>query len=191
MRRDLGLPVDQEFAALDPGALLATWQPDGAVWYAHACCSAGSDQDSGFVGLFAEGDPLRTLLAAVAALGSLTAPLPRALLGAKKPLRAFVGKVEPTFDWTLEQPSNHQHLTAPLVRALYNQLFAPKPVGLAFRDWHVGVGTLFAVWAQLLEEFNRGDDVARALLYTRLAAQDLQTTVILGDPAAVLPPLGG
>jgi hypothetical protein len=190
MQRDLGLPVDQDFATLDPAALLAGWQPDGAIWYAHACCSAGSDRDSNFVRLFEQGDPLRQLLASVAALGSLTAPLPRALLGAKKPLRAFVGKVEPTFDWTLEQPSNHQHLTAPLVRALYNQLFAQKPVGLAFRDWHVGVGTLFTTWAQLLDDFNSGQDVARALLYTRLAAQDLQTTVILGDPAVALPPYG-
>jgi hypothetical protein len=71
-----------------------------------------------------------------------------------------------------------------LVRALYNQLFAQEPVGLAFRDWHVGVGTLYATWAQLLDDFNRGNEVARTLLYTRLAAQDLQTTVILGDPVA-------
>lgn len=190
MKRDLGLPVDQDSATLDPAALLANWQPDGAIWYAHACCSAGSDQDSNFVRLFEPADSLHQLLAGVAALGSLTAPLPKALLGAKKPLRAFVGKVEPTFDWTLEQPSNHQHLTEPLVRALYNQLFAQKPVGLAFRDWHVGVGTLYATWAQLLDDFNRGQDVARSLLYTRLAAQDLQTTVILGDPVAALPPYG-
>ena len=190
MKRDLGLPVDQDSATLDPAALLAHWQPDGAIWYAHACCSAGSDQDSSFVRLFEPSDSLHQILAGVAALGSLTAPLPKALLGAAKPLRAFIGKVEPTFDWTLEQPSNHQHTTEPLVRALYHQLFAQKPVGLAFRDWYAGVGTLYATWAQLLDNFNRGQDVGRALLYTRLAAQDLQTTVILGDPVAALPPYG-
>lgn len=188
MKRDLGVPVDQEAAILDLQGLSA-WQPDGAIWYAHACCSAGSDADSSFARLFEAGDPLHALLAGVAGLGSLTAPLPKMLLGAKKPLRAFVGKVEPTFDWTLEQPSCHAHLTSPLVKALYNKLFTQQPVGLAFRDWHLAVGTLYALWAQLLDEFNSGQDVARNLLYARLAAQDLQTTVILGDPAVALPAL--
>ena len=36
-----------------------------------------------------------------AALGPQTSPLPRSLLGRHRPLRAFVGRVEPTFSWTL------------------------------------------------------------------------------------------
>jgi hypothetical protein len=39
-----------------------------------------------------------------ATAGARISPLPRALLGAEKPLRAFVGHVEPTFDWTLRDP---------------------------------------------------------------------------------------
>ena len=35
-------------------------------------------------------------------------PLPRKLLGAEKPLRAFLGHVEPTFDWTLRDPETGQ-----------------------------------------------------------------------------------
>ncbi|HEU5098482.1 MAG TPA: hypothetical protein VFU22_05655, partial [Roseiflexaceae bacterium] len=41
MKELLGLLVDQAGKLLEPTALLASWQPDGAVWYAHACCSAG------------------------------------------------------------------------------------------------------------------------------------------------------
>ena len=48
------------------------------------------------------------------AFGAFTTPLPRALLGATRPLRAFVGHVEPTFDWTLRQRQTGEHLTFPL-----------------------------------------------------------------------------
>src|SRR5207302_1988162 len=108
MKSKLGLPVDQDFQPLDPDQLLATWEPDGAIWYAHACCSAGSNaislygcQDTGInnipICLVEAGSPVDRVLKGVAGLGSLVAPLPRALLGAKKPLRAFIGHVEPTF----------------------------------------------------------------------------------------------
>ena len=43
-------------------------------------------------------DRLNQVLQAVADLGSLIAPLPKILLGAKKPLRAFIGQVELTFN---------------------------------------------------------------------------------------------
>jgi hypothetical protein len=123
MRATLGLPVDQEGQALDVDSVLAAWQPDGAIWYAHACCSAGSDATSQFVGLLADGSPIDLVLKGVAKLGAMMAPLPRALLGAKKPLRAFIGHVEPTFDWTLRRPDTHQYLTAPLQTALYTNLY--------------------------------------------------------------------
>jgi len=70
---------------------LAQWQPNGAIWYAHACCSAGSDGASSYAGLLEADSTLDKTLQAVATLGSLTAPLPKRLLGAKQPLRAFVG----------------------------------------------------------------------------------------------------
>jgi hypothetical protein len=41
MAARLGLPVDADFKPLTPAMLLRSWQPGGAIWYAHACCSAG------------------------------------------------------------------------------------------------------------------------------------------------------
>jgi hypothetical protein len=45
------------------------------------------------------------------------------LLGAERPLRAFVGHVEPTFDWTLRDPTNKQVLTHVMCAALYDKLY--------------------------------------------------------------------
>lgn len=103
---------------VDPG-----WEPDGVVWLAHACCSAGSVASSGYAGLFDPGDPIAELLAGVSeAAGSRTAPLPRRLLGHPKPARAFLGQVEPTFDWTLSDPDTGQPLSNALCDAVYPRL---------------------------------------------------------------------
>ena len=74
------------------------------------------------------------MLLAVAGLGAQVAPLPRALLGAKRPLRAFVGHVEPTFDWTIRNPESKQALTDTIIQALYNHLYQEErePLGFAF-----------------------------------------------------------
>jgi hypothetical protein len=78
MSRDLGLPVDANSELVRPEVLLGTWQPDGAIWYAHACCSAGSDRKSAYVGLVPTGSRVEQVLLAVAGLGAQVAPLPRA-----------------------------------------------------------------------------------------------------------------
>ena len=187
--QQLGLPVDQNLQLLEPDRLLAAWEPDGAIWYAHACCSAGSDATTIFDGLLDAGSSIVQVLRGVAAIGALVAPLPRALLGAKKPLRAFIGHVEPTFDWTLKQPATGQHLTRSIVRALYNNIYTSKPVGLAFRDYYEPLGTLSTQYDRAFEEFKRGQDTRGVMLYCQLAARDLQSMVILGDPTAMLSPL--
>jgi len=89
MARDLGLLVDQDYECAQPEEILAQWQPDGAIWYAHACCSAGSNSTTMFDGLVPAGSDVDRLLKGVASLGARVAPLPRALLGAAKPLRAL------------------------------------------------------------------------------------------------------
>ena len=143
MQRRLGAPVDQDRAPLDPDALLATWSPAGAIWYCHACCSAGSEAPSVFAPLFEPATPLRATLEAIAGLGATLAPLPLRLLGHRRPLRAFVGHVEPTFDWTLRNPGNRQVQTTAIVDALYPQLYQLRPgnpLGLAFRGVHAMIG---------------------------------------------------
>jgi len=189
MERKLGALVDQNHETLDGEKLLAEWQPSGAIWYAHACCSAGGDARSNFADLFAPDTTARQVLDAVAGLGSRVAPLPRALLGVERPLRAFIGHVEPTFDWTLRQQATGQFLTSSLADALYTRLYQPYPVGFAFREWYARIGGLNTSYESSRIKFNDGEDNVDMLLSLQLAARDIQSTVILGDPTVALPPL--
>jgi hypothetical protein len=191
LRAQLGLPVDQRRKLLRPEDLLRAWQPDGAIWYAHACCSAGGDSESSFRGLVQPGSTVGRALEQVAGLGALTAPLPRALLGASRPLRAFIGHVEPTCDVTLYEKETSQPLTNTICNALYYNLFDTdrQPVGMAFRSWYMRTSTLLT----RLELAGRGPAPTRpdpdTLINCRLSANDVRSLVILGDPTVVLPPM--
>jgi hypothetical protein len=186
---NLGLLVDEKFRALDLKALLAGWQPDGAIWYAHACCSAGSDAQTAFTGVVPEGSEVAAILSGVAAAGDRIAPLPTALLSAGKPARAFVGHVEPTFDWTISDPRTGQPLTVGIRDALYGGLYRSWPVGHALRGFYKGVGELFGARDLAYEEFNHGKDTLGAALLSQLAALDRRSLVVLGDPTVRLPAL--
>jgi hypothetical protein len=197
MRSQLGMPVDQARAVVRPEDLLAGWQPDGAVWFAQACCSAGSESPSLYSGLFDAGGLVAGVLDGVAGLGASTAPLPRALLGAAKPLRAFVGHVEPTFDWTMRFPPNRQRLTSSLQVALYDRLCSGLPVGLALARHYNPVGPLLFGHTQAVQMFNRAPfgPAGRAAssgaldmaVYSKVTAYDRLSTVILGDPTVAIP----
>jgi hypothetical protein len=190
MRRTMGLPVDQNGSPLLPDVLLDGWRPGGAIWYCHACCSAGSEAPSFFAPLFEDGSRLRAVLDGIAAAGSLVAPLPMQLLGDSNPARAFIGHVEPTFDWTLRNPGNKQVMTAPIVDAIYPRLFQrplKTPVGHAFREVHNNIGGYLAAWEQASELYAAGSRNLGDLLAMQLAARDLQSLVIIGDPAVSLP----
>jgi hypothetical protein len=188
MGTQLGMLVDQNFALLDPLSLLTNWSPDGAIWYAHACCSAGSDSRTLFNGLVDNGSEIDRVLKGVAELGARISPLPQALLGAPKPLRAFVGHVEPTFDWTLRQP-NGQHLTDTIITALYDKLFQTNRLGEAFRDYYGRLGALYVSYEASMRAFNSGENTRSAMLSALLSARDVQSMVLLGDPTACLPAL--
>lgn len=192
MHRNLGLLVDHQHALLEPGSLLADWSPDGAIWYSHACCSAGSDAATSYQGLVADNSTVAKVLNAVAGLGAQVAPLPKALLGAGKPLRAFIGQVEPTFDWTLRADTG-QVLTNTLMEALYTRMHQkkPQPVGLAFHEVHQHAGQLFSQLDSLRRDVVKAIEGAKeAATRTHLTALDRQSLVILGDPTVALPPLG-
>jgi hypothetical protein len=182
MTAQLGLPVDKERSVLHLESLLTNWQPAGAIWYAHACCSAGSDSHTLFDGLIEAGSMVDLVLKGVAKAGARIAPLPSALLGAREPLRAFIGHVEPTFDWTLEQMSTKQFTTEPITAALYDELFQPAPIGQA-------MGSVFGQLGGLYADYDRFFRVASEsnMLHRLLIARDVQSTVILGDPTAMLP----
>jgi len=186
MQRMLGWLVDQNKSAMDPDELLKNWQPNGAIWYAHACCSAGSDDLTIFKGLFPEGTSAYKLIESVAKLGSLTAPFPKALLGAASPARAFIGHVEPTFNWTVRLPKTGQALTDVLVSAIEN-LNRGEPVAYAFRDRMIQAGSLLTSHDRARSDYINGAQNEEELLRLKLSALDIQSTVILGDPAVALP----
>lgn len=195
MQRNLGFLVDVDHQLVTPDALLAQWAPGGAIWYSHACCSAGSDGPSRYAGLFDPGSSLeRTLSGIAAGCGARVAPLPSRLLGAPRPLRAFVGHVEPTFDWTLRHPETRQPLTYALQEALYTQLYrtdGPRtPIGCAVQDVYDEAGGMLALYLNALSAVQRNKPQARErALYRQLVAMDRQQMVILGDPTVALPPL--
>ena len=196
MREQLGLLVDGDHAILDLDSLLAKWNPGGAIWYAHACCSAGADDRTIFEGLVPKGSKVDNVLQGVASVGPAISPLPKALLGAEHPLRAFVGHVEPTFDWTLKQQETGQFLTDSTSRIFYNHLYGnkakpPDPVGLALRDWYAPLASLTTRYDEAKTNFEVSDDpeYEREMLYCRLSSTDLRSMVLLGDPTAVLPEL--
>jgi len=115
------------------------------------------------------------------------------LLGAKNPLRAFVGHVEPTFDWTLTTADMSQALTTSIVSALYKNLFEdnPVPVGSAFAEYYKQVGTLFNQQSNALAALGRFEPGAeQKALRCRLGALDRRSLVIHGDPAVAFPALG-
>lgn len=192
LKSRLGGMVDIDHGVIDVSAL-AGWAPEGAIWYAHACCSAGSDQQTRYAGLLPADGAVGALLAGIAsAAGAMIAPLPRALLGAPKPLRAFVGHVEPTFDWTLRAPQTGQVLTHTLVNALWNQLYRPgprTPVGLALARIYQEAGSFLSAWQTAKENVDAAVPQAKDwALYYQLVALDRQTLVILGDPTVTLAP---
>lgn len=195
MRRQLGSPVDVAHRVLDLDALCAQWEPDGAVWYSHACCAAGSDAVSAYDGLFDRTSNVGRVLAGVAGCGARIAPLPQRLLGARRPLRAFIGHVEPTFDWTLSEPTTGQRMTGDLVKCLYEGLHSHEhrlPIGHAMNPLFGPVGTLLSQRDRARQQAHAGNGEAAArALHFEIAAVDRQHTVILGDPVAALPRLTG
>ena len=193
MRSTLGRLVDAGHEPLDPAALLDRWDPDGVVWYALACCSAGGSGRNRFEGLLAPQTRAARVVKAVAELGPVTAEFPRLLLGAPRPARAFIGHVEPTFDWTLRRADSGLVTTASLVDALYGEFFQakPPPVGFALRSYFSEAAALRAYWTGERQVVHRRESARSASLLAALAGIDRQCTVILGDPAvapAALPP---
>jgi hypothetical protein len=190
MRRDLGLPVDVNRDTLDVEELVSRWNPSGAIWYAQACCSAGSDDGTSYDGLLDPDTLAAQVVAAVGNLGAQVAPLPARLLGAPEPLRAFIGHVEPTFDWTLRATDTGQELTGPLVTAISPNLYRRCPLGLAMDSHYRGVGDLYGKVNDALKGINSQVAGAReTATYYRLTATDRESIVILGDPTVALPPL--
>lgn len=180
----LGLPLDAGNDVMDPGVLTTSWSPYGTIWYAHACCSAGCEATSSFTGVAKAESTLANTLTALSDVGPVTAPLPKHLLGGPAPARAFVGHVEPTFDWTLRDVRNGQTMTAPLVEAFYDQLHLATrpPLGYALHHYHRGVGSLWRDYFSAIELVDEQQAPEDSVRRTKLVASDREALVLLGDP---------
>ena len=122
----------------------------------------------------------------------MTAPLPRALLGASRPARAFIGQVEPTFNWTLAFPPNQQMLSSDIEAAIYDGFASGLPVGLAMSRFFQPIGALLIGHNRAVSTFNTavGAAAGSALdmaFYSKVTAYDRASTVILGDPTVAIP----
>lgn len=191
MRADLGLLVDSDFQTIQPDRLMAQWKPDGVIWYAHACCSAGSQAVTGFAGLVAAGSGVDRILQGVAACGQTIAPFPQALLSSEKPAKAFVGHVEPTFDWSIRHNRTGQYLTIPLMDSFYQRLFLGEPVGMAVDSCRrFAAGLINAWYSSDVDELRDGQSRAGDILALKLMANDWRSFVLLGDPTCRID-LGG
>lgn len=191
-RAALGLPVDQGWSVLDADGLLKSWQPDGAVWYCHACCSAGTDDARRFDGLVAPNTEAAEVLRDAGELGETVAPLPRLLLGADRPLRAFVGHVGPTFSWTLREPATRERLTEPILDAFYHHFYQPEvyPVGFALRQVYGPLATLHGEYETARAYHKTHPKLSRtAVVDRKLSAEDVRSVVLLGDPTVLRPPI--
>jgi hypothetical protein len=97
-----------------------------------------------------EGSVGRVLNGVATAAGAMVAPLAWALLGAERPLRAFVGHVEPTFDWTLRDPRTKQPLTHVLATCLYDKLYQQgkyrTPIAHALAALYKEAGAFYGSW---------------------------------------------
>lgn len=185
---DLGFLVGEDESLVSPDDLFGEWEPAGAIWYAHACCSAGSSSLSVYEGLFKLGTANHDLLQSVSALGDAVAPLPEALLGHERPLRAFVGHVEPTFSWTIENQRGGLTLASGLRSALYDCLYQPDPVpiGLAMYSYFSSIGAFASQLPALTAGVAAGTVDTADLLSVQLGARDRMSTVLLGDPTVTL-----
>lgn len=195
MRSQLGAIVDAEFTPERSADLLAGWKPDGAIWLAQACCSAGSQSPSMFDGLFEPTSAVGSVLQSAASMGAMVSPLPRALLGSSRPLRAFIGHVEPTFDWTMTFPPTRQQLTHWARETMYTGVYGGLPIGLAMEmaGLYQPVGPLLLRQSTALRTYaSETDETERKrsldlALYGKVTAYDRASTVLLGDPTVSIP----
>ena len=111
-------------------------------------------------------------------------------LAQEHPLAAFIGHVEPTFDWSIKHPETGQFMTNSLLQAFHQKLFTGHPVGMAMDEIRE-TGASFLNSENIAEDRlinDRDEDALGTLLSIKLAARDWQSIVLLGDPTVTVYP---
>ena len=105
-------------------------------------------------------------------------------------MRAFIGHVEPTFNWTLRDARHRPSIHITSVHSLYNQLHLATrpPIGLAMTTYYANVGGLLKDHLQEVDAVNQ-HVAGRRIAGARGRADRARPagTVILGDPTVALP----
>jgi hypothetical protein len=105
-------------------------------------------------------------------------------------LRAFIGHVEPTFDWTLRDPATGEVTTHHIVNTLYNQIhLASRPqIGLAMSVYFKAVAGLLQDHDAAIDAVDEHQPQAQQRARgAKLMALDRLATVLLGHPTVTLP----
>jgi hypothetical protein len=182
----LGLPVGQDRCTVNLNELDAQ-MPCGSLWFTQACCSAGSSGESLYTQLLSADSSAWRVVSQVAALGSTVAPAALRLLGRENPVRAVLGHVEPTFNWTLQDGSTGQLYGSVLVTALSSNLYAGQPIGMTLAEYRLQVGLLNTYYHTVRDEAASDTLLRPRLTRLRLTALDRQALVLLGDPTVAFP----
>ena len=183
----LGSPIDT-FKQVLAVAQLGNWEPGAAIWYSRACCSAGSDHCLALRGINPPNParPARCCGRSRLCAQRASRRSHARCSGAFNPLAAFLGHVEPTFDWTLRNPITKEEMTRTIIRCLYDRLFTTEhraPVGWALSETFAEVGQPVRVES---ERQTRRTIAVTLDVYRKLAAIDRQNLVILGDPTVTI-----
>lgn len=185
LKKTLGLSVDQSRSIVSLDDLDAA-TPAGCVWFAQACCSAGSSGKSIYTGLLDPSSTASRVLTQVAKLGSTVAPGPLRLLGRENPIRAFFGHVEPTFDWTLRDASTKQLFGGPIVIGLSTNMFGGQPIGYILDNYRRQIGSINTQYWTTRDNVAADTSLRPLLSRLRLTALDRQALVLLGDPTVAI-----
>ena len=91
-----------------------------------------------------------------------------------EPLRAFVGHVEPTFDWSLKNRKTGQYVTTSILECFHTGLFTGQPIGMAL-DRVRATGASFRNSRDTAEQrllANRDESQLGDILAAKLIADD-------------------
>ena len=187
----LGFPVDAVQVPLGP-AQFANWQPSGAIWYAHACCSAGTDSEFSLQGPASCRWLDRTdagwrragrrFHGRTSTQGAAWSAAPVA--GFRRPCRTDVRLDAPG---PQQQASGHPYSAD---RSLRQSLSAGYADADRLRTQGRLQGGRRVLWRMAGAVKKINDNVAGMrdwALYRQLVAMDRQTMVILGDPTVAMP----
>ena len=191
MRANLGLPVDQDHNVLSSATLLKNWQPDGAIWYAQACCSAGSDSPTSYAGLFEAESRLDHTLTSIAKASACSHHYPRPSRRSETTARLHRTRgtniqLDPEFPGQ-RTIAHRRPQECPLPST------GPRPTGGHGHEHLLPAHRRpTQQYIRSRQEYDVADGLAaesavRMLVYSRVTAHDRASTVILGDPTAAIP----